>query len=69
MIILIYIKKGGNITMVNIFKGKDLTMVGQIYGVKRRFFGLEPDFMFRTRIYKDSVGFVPHKLTYTIEKK
>lgn len=51
--------------MINISKGKDLTMFGQLYGVKRRFFGLEPDFMFRARIYKQSVGFITH----TVQKK
>lgn len=65
---IIYINRRGNITMLNISKGKDLTMLGQLYGVKRRFFGLEPDFMFRARIYKLSVGFLVNKVTSTVSK-
>jgi hypothetical protein len=31
-------------------KGKNLTKVGELWGVKRKFFGLEPDYFFRKRI-------------------
>lgn len=31
-------------------KGKALTKIGLLYGQKRRWFGLEPDFLFRRRL-------------------
>jgi hypothetical protein len=33
-------------------KGKALTKIGLLYGQKRRWFGLEPDFLFRKRLWK-----------------
>ena len=31
-------------------KGKYLTKLGELYGVKRKWFGLETDFLFRRRL-------------------
>jgi len=31
-------------------KGKHLTAIGKMWGIKRKWFGLEPDFMYRRRI-------------------
>lgn len=31
-------------------KGKHLTKLGELYGIKRKWFGLEPDFLFRERL-------------------
>lgn len=31
-------------------KGKYLTKLGELYGVRRKWFGLEPDFLFRRRL-------------------
>lgn len=31
-------------------KGKALTAIGCMYGVRRRWFGLEPDFLYRPRL-------------------
>ena len=33
-------------------KGKYLTQLGLYCGLKRRWFGLEPDFLFRKRLWK-----------------
>jgi len=35
---------------VNKLKGKHLTNIGRLLGVERKWFGLEPDFMFRKRV-------------------
>ncbi len=32
-------------------RGKELTNIARNYGVYRRWFGLEPDFIFRKRVY------------------
>lgn len=39
--------------------GKELTRLAELYGLKRRMFGLEPDFMLRRRLLKTLFGYVP----------
>jgi len=37
--------------------GEALTRIACLYGVRRRWFGLEPDFLFRKRVYEAAEAF------------
>lgn len=44
----------------DIIRGKQLTAWADIYGLKRRWFGLEPDFMLRRRVCAAILGKTKH---------
>ncbi len=40
-------------------RGGELTKLAAVYGLKRRWFGLEPDEWLRRRVIKKLIGYVP----------